>query len=80
MGNALADPPLRADGKLDVGGAVGAGVLSVVRSHPDWKEPYTGLVPIHSGEVSEGFLGLSRSRIQGCRYARERSGGVACVL
>ena len=51
--NPSADPPLRPDGKLDVGTAVGAGVLSVVRTHPRMKEPYTGVVPIHSGEVAE---------------------------
>ena len=42
VSNRLANPPLRADRKLNVGAAVGEGVLSVVRSHPDWKEPYTG--------------------------------------
>lgn len=53
VANPAADPPLRPDGKLDVGAAVGSGVLSVVRSHPLMKEPYTGVVPIHSGEVAE---------------------------
>ena len=27
--------------------------MSVVRSHPLMKEPYTGLVPIYTGEVAE---------------------------
>jgi molecular chaperone Hsp33 len=43
--------PLRG-GKLDVGGAIGAGNLSVVRFAPGWKEPYTGIVPIETGEVA----------------------------
>jgi molecular chaperone Hsp33 len=43
--------PLRG-GKLDVGGAIGAGHLSVVRFAPGWKEPYTGIVPIETGEVA----------------------------
>ena len=54
-----ADPPLRADGKLNVGAAVGAGVLSVVRSNTKREEigatneTYEGMVPITTGEVAE---------------------------
>ena len=47
-----AHPPARS-GKLDVGAAVGKGILAVVRYHPSWREPYTGIVPIVSGEVAE---------------------------
>lgn len=53
VGNAKADPPLRTDGKLAVGDAVGSGVLSVVRSHPLQPQPYTGMVRIVSGEIAE---------------------------
>lgn len=54
VGNPAADPPLRRDGKLDVGTAVGRGVLAVVRSwQNEYVQPFTGMVPITTGEVAE---------------------------
>jgi molecular chaperone Hsp33 len=41
VGNVEADPPLRPDGKLAVGAAVGAGQLCITRSHPGQPRPYT---------------------------------------
>jgi molecular chaperone Hsp33 len=50
--NPQLDYPLRG-GRLDVAGAIGLGELSVARFRPGWREPYTGIVPIVSGEVAE---------------------------
>lgn len=52
MGNPRVVLPPR-DGQLDVAGAIGRGVLAIVRSTPFAKQPYTGLVAISSGEVAE---------------------------
>ncbi len=41
------------DATVDVGRAVGNGILAVVRSHPSWKEPYTGIVELESGEIAQ---------------------------
>lgn len=49
-----ADLPLNSKGKLDVAGAVGKGTMSVVKDMGDG-QPYSGLVPIVSGEIAEDF-------------------------
>jgi molecular chaperone Hsp33 len=54
VGNPGLDLPLRG-GRLDVSGALGLGELAVMRFRPGWREPYTGIVPIVSGEIAEDF-------------------------
>jgi molecular chaperone Hsp33 len=53
LGNPFVRIPPNAAGKLDVGRAVGRGILAVVRNSPFAKRPYTGLVSIVSGEIAE---------------------------
>ncbi len=40
------------DGTPDVARAIGLGALRVIRSRPEWREPYSGAVPLVSGEIA----------------------------
>lgn len=46
------DLPVNAKGKLDVGGALGLGVMSVIKDM-GLKEPYVGQVALQTGEIAE---------------------------
>lgn len=51
--NPWEDLPLRADGKLNVGGFVGKGMMYIMRDVSGSNEPYVGISEIQTGEIGD---------------------------
>lgn len=49
------DLPLNDKGKLDVGGALGLGVMSIIKDL-GMKEPYVGQIALQTGEIAEDLI------------------------
>lgn len=77
------DLPLRADGRPDVGSALGIGTLTVIRDQ-GLKEPYLGRIDLASGEIAEDLTAYyfiseqqSTSFVLGVRQRPDETVGAA---
>ncbi|CAM9341038.1 unnamed protein product [Discosporangium mesarthrocarpum] len=70
VANGKVELPLKDNGNQDVAKGIGPGLLKVVRNHPDYLKPYSGIVDIKNGEVAyDAASYLSDSEQKSCAIA-----------
>ncbi|CAM9563922.1 unnamed protein product, partial [Ectocarpus fasciculatus] len=62
--------PLKDNGNQNVAQGIGEGLLKVVRNHPDYQRPYTGITALKTGEVAyDAASYLAESEQKSCAIA-----------
>ncbi|CAN0035485.1 unnamed protein product [Ectocarpus sp. 12 AP-2014] len=68
--NGKVELPLKDNGNQDVAQGIGEGLLKVVRNHPDYQRPYTGITALKTGEVAyDAASYLAESEQKSCAIA-----------
>ncbi|CAM9821860.1 unnamed protein product [Pylaiella littoralis] len=68
--NGKVELPLKDNGNQNVAKGIGEGLLKVVRNHPDYQRPYTGITALKTGEVAyDAASYMAESEQKSCAIA-----------